>query len=50
VTVGGRELAWRAVDASAYNVNLYHFAAAITSQGATSWAVTVIDCPRETSP
>jgi hypothetical protein len=49
VTVGGRELAWHAVDTSTYNVNLYHFAAAFNKprRNILFWAVTVIDCPRE---
>ncbi len=49
VTVGGAELAWRAVDTSDYNVNLYYLA---SSRGKPTsnvlfWAVTVIQCPQE---
>ncbi len=49
VKAGGAELTWHAVDTTAYNVNLYHFA---HQHGAPSsfvlfWAVTIINCPEE---
>jgi hypothetical protein len=49
VTVDGKELAWHAVDALGYNVNLFHFAADIKkpAYNAVYWAVTVVNCPRE---
>jgi hypothetical protein len=49
VTVGGRELAWHAVDTNEYNVNLYYFAAAFgrNCNNALFWGVTVVNCPQE---
>ena len=49
VTVGGAELAWHAVDTKNYNVNLYHFAYALSKRtsDALFWAVTIVNCPRE---
>ena len=49
VTVGGKELTWRAVDTVNYNVNLYHFAYAQgqSASGALFWVVTVINCPQD---
>ena len=51
VTVGGAELAWHAVDTKLYNVNLYHFAWALSKRttDALFWVVTVINCPQEMS-
>src|SRR5271166_6373423 len=42
VTVGGKELAWHAVDTKLYNVNLYHFAYALNrpTSDVLFWAVT----------
>ncbi len=51
VTVGGKELAWHAVDTKLYNVNLYHFAYALNkpTSDVLFWAVTIVNCPREMS-
>ena len=51
VTVNGTELAWHAVDTSKYNVSLYSFAYALgkPTYNVLFWAVTVINCPQETS-
>ena len=47
--VGDTELTWHAVDTSAYNVNLYHFAYALKrpTSNVLFWVVTVVDAPRE---
>jgi hypothetical protein len=49
VTVNGNELAWHAVDTSAYHVNLFHFAYALNkpTYNILFWAVTVIHCPED---
>jgi hypothetical protein len=49
VEVGGAALTWHAVDTKNYNVNLYHFATALTKKTSDVlfWAVTVIDSARE---
>ncbi len=49
VTAGDAQLVWHAVDAGAYNVNLYHFAhdRGKPAFNAVFWAVTVVNCPRE---
>ncbi len=49
VTVDNAELVWHAVDASGYNVNLYHFAydRGKPALNAVYWAVTIVNCPRE---
>ena len=49
VTVGGTELAWHAYDTKLYNVNLYHFAYALSrpTTNVLFWVVTVINCPQE---
>jgi hypothetical protein len=49
VTVGGAELTWHAVDTKNYNVNLYHFAYALSkpTSDVLFWAVTVVNCPQE---
>jgi len=50
VIVGDAELTWHAVDTTAYNVNLYHFAHALGKPAfnVVFWAVTVVNCPQET--
>jgi hypothetical protein len=50
VTVGNSELTWYAVDTKLYNVNLYHFAHALgkPTSDVLFWAVTIVNCPRET--
>jgi hypothetical protein len=49
VKVGDAELAWHAVDATGYNVNLFHFAKDMGKPpyNAVYWAVTVVNCPQE---
>lgn len=49
VTVGDAELTWHAVDTKNYNVNLYHFAWALSkpTSNVLFWAVTVVNCPQE---
>ena len=49
VTVGGAELTWHAVDTKNYNVNLYHFAYALSrpTSNVLFWAVTIVNCPQE---
>jgi hypothetical protein len=49
LTVGGAELAWHALDTKNYNVNLYHFAAALKkpTSNVLFWAVAVVNSPRE---
>ena len=49
VTVGGVELTWHALDATSYNVNLFHFATALNkpAYNAIYWAVTTVNCPYE---
>jgi hypothetical protein len=51
VTVGGTNLTWHAVDTKEYNVNLYHFATALgkPTSFVLFWAVTIVNCPEETS-
>jgi hypothetical protein len=51
VTVGNSEMTWYAVDTKLYNVNLYHFAHALSkpTSDVLFWAVTVVNCPREMS-
>jgi len=50
VTVGGTELTWHAVDTNEYNVNLYYFAYGLgkPTSNVLFWAVTIVNCPRET--
>jgi hypothetical protein len=45
----GPELRWHAVDTLGYNVNLYHFAWALSrpTSNVLFWAVTVVDAPEE---
>ena len=49
VTVDGKELTWHAVDTKLYNVNLYHFAYALSKETSNVlfWAVTIVNSPRE---
>jgi hypothetical protein len=49
VKVGDAELAWHAVDATGYNVNLFHFAydRKKPAYNAVYWAVTIVNSPRE---
>jgi hypothetical protein len=49
VNVEGADLTWHAVDTKLYNVNLYHFAYALSkpTSNVLFWAVTVLDCPNE---
>jgi hypothetical protein len=48
-TVNGAPLAWHAVDTLKYNVNLYHFAWALSkpTSNVLFWVETVVDSPRE---
>ena len=50
VTAGNVQLTWHAVDTKNYNVNLYHFAHALgkPTSDVLFWAVTIVNCPRET--
>jgi hypothetical protein len=49
VAVDGVTLTWHALDTNAYNVNLYHFAYALSkpTSNVLFRAVTVVDAPRE---
>lgn len=49
VTVGDATLTWHAVDTANYNVNLYHFAYALSrpTSNVLFWAVTVVNAPRD---
>jgi hypothetical protein len=49
VNVDGSDLTWHTVDTKLYNVNLYHFAYALSkpTSNVLFWAVTVVDCPSE---
>jgi hypothetical protein len=49
VRAGDAELTWHALDTALYNVNLYHFAYALSkpTSNALFWTVTVVDAPRE---
>ena len=51
VTIGDAKLAWHAVDTSLYNVNLYHFAYALSqpTSNVLFWATTAVNAPREVS-
>jgi len=48
-TVGGEPLIWHAVDTTKYNVNLYHFAYALSrpTSNVLFWAVTRVEAPHE---
>lgn len=47
--VAGNELTWHAVDTKNYNVNLFHFARALSkpTSDVLFWAVTTVNAPRE---
>jgi hypothetical protein len=49
VTLNGARYAWHALDTTNYNVNLYHFAWALSkpTSNVLFWAVTTVDSPRE---
>jgi hypothetical protein len=49
VTIDGTPRAWHAVDTLAYNVNLFHFAYALSkpTSNVLFWAVTVVEAPRD---
>jgi hypothetical protein len=49
VTVNGAQLAWHALDTTNYNVNLYHFAWALSkpTSNVLFWVETVVESPRE---
>ena len=49
VTVNGAEHAWHALDTSNYNLNLYHFAWALSrpTSNVLFWVETTVDSPRE---
>ena len=49
VTVNGSEYAWHALDTTRYNLNLYHFAWALSrpTSNVLFWVVTTVDSPRE---
>jgi hypothetical protein len=49
VTVNGTPLVWHAVDTSNYNVNLYHFAWALSkpTSNVLFWVATAVESPRE---
>jgi hypothetical protein len=49
VKAGDADLVWHAVDTSNYNLNLYHFAYALSkpTSNVLFWAVTVVEAPRE---
>jgi hypothetical protein len=51
VTIGEAQLAWHAVDSLGYNVNLYHFAYALSqpTSNVLFWVTTVVNAPREMS-
>lgn len=49
VTVNGAEYKWHALDTSNYNLNLYHFAWALSkpTSNVLFWAQTAVESPRE---
>jgi hypothetical protein len=49
VTLNGAELKWHALDTSNYNLNLYHFAWALSkpTSNVLFWIETTVDSPRE---
>jgi len=49
VTVNGNSLTWHALDTSNYNVNLYHFAWALSkpTSNVLFWVETTVDSPRD---
>ena len=48
-TIQGTQLAWHAIDTNRYNVNLYHFAYALSkpTSNVLFWVETEVDAPRE---
>jgi hypothetical protein len=48
-TINGVQLAWHAIDTRNYNVNLYHFAWALSkpTSNVLFWVQTTVDAPRE---
>jgi hypothetical protein len=49
ITLNGTPLAWHALETSNYNLNLYHFASALSkpTSNVLFWVVTTVDAPRE---
>jgi len=49
VTANGVALTWHAMDTTTYNLNLYHFAKALSkpTSNVLFWVVTTVDSPRE---
>jgi hypothetical protein len=49
VTIGDQAARWHAIDTTAYNVNLFHFAYALNkpTSNVLFWVVTVVDAPRD---
>jgi hypothetical protein len=49
VTVNGAQYKWHALDTTNYNLNLYHFAWALSkpSSNVLFWVETIVDSPRE---
>jgi hypothetical protein len=49
VKVNEAELTWHAVETKNYNVNLFHYARALSKKTSDVlfWAVTVVNCPKE---
>jgi hypothetical protein len=49
MTGGDESLTWHAVDTTAYNVNLFHFANSLNkpTSNVLFWAVTLVDAPRD---
>jgi hypothetical protein len=49
VTVNGTELAWHALETTNYNLNLYHFAWALSkpTSNVVFWVETTVESPRE---
>jgi hypothetical protein len=49
VSVGDQAITWHAVDTTAYNVNLFHFAYALNkpTSNVLFWAVTIVNAPRD---
>jgi hypothetical protein len=49
ITINGTPLAWHALDTSNYNLNLYHFAWALSkpTSNVLFWVETTVDSPRE---
>jgi hypothetical protein len=48
-SINGMQLAWHAIDTRNYNVNLYHFAWALSkpTSNVLFWVQTTVDAPRE---